>query len=564
MHDIRWIRDNPDAFDRGLARRGLDAMSGHVLELDTRRRAVQTRLQEMQARRNAASKEIGQAKAKGGDVGALMDEVARIKDDMPKAEAEDKALGAELDELLAGIPNLPAADVPDGADEEANVEVRRVGEPPRFNFEPKEHDAIGEALGMMDFERAAKLSGARFVVLSAGLARLERALASFMLDLQTAEFGYREVEPASAGGYQTAFGTGQLPKFGDDLYQAMSGGSNYDSAEIRKYAKYLLSDLKELEKKYPNSRARENIKFYNSLYPYPIDDIEKIELLNVGAIYDVIMEYYEPKSLYLIPTAEVPLTNLVAGEILDEDALPLRFTALTPCFRSEAGAAGKDTRGMIRQHQFYKVELVSIVHPDQSDEEHERKTKAAETVLQRLELPYRVVAVHRRHGILGAQDLRHRGVAARPGALSRDIVLLELRRLPGASHERALPLQGREGHALRPHAERLGPRGRAHADRGAGELPAGGRLGRRARGAASLYGRPGAHRPPHDPRGKPDPTDHGAAQPRHQRHRGPLGDRAHPARGVRAAVLPRPGLREHGAAHRRWARRSASPRWSPS
>ncbi len=361
MHDIRWIRDNPDAFDRGLARRGLDTMSGHVLELDSRRRAVQTRLQEMQARRNAASKEIGQAKSKGGDAQALIDEVARIKHDMPKAEAEDKALGAELDELLAGIPNLPAADVPDGADEESNVEVRRVGEPPRFNFEPKEHDAIGEALGMMDFERAAKLSGARFVVLSAGLARLERALASFMLDLQTTEFGYREVSPPLLVRDEVMFGTAQLPKFEEDQFFA----TKWDLV---------------------NAAGKEGLEGED--HEDPLFKYEGYE-----RTFQYFLDLLKNGRLGLIPTAEVPLTNLVAGEILDEDALPLRFVAHTPCFRSEAGAAGRDTRGMIRQHQFYKVELVSIVHPDRSDVELERKTKAAETVLQRLELPYRVVTL---------------------------------------------------------------------------------------------------------------------------------------------------------------------------
>ncbi len=360
MHDIRLIRENPESFDRSLARRGMEPLSERVLALDSARRAVQTRLQEMQTRRNAASKEIGQSKAKGGDAQALIEEVARIKEDMPKAEEEERRVGRELDELLAGIPNLPADDVPDGVDETANVEARKVGRIPGFGFEPKEHDAIGEALGMMDFARAAKLSGARFVVLSAQLARLERALAAFMLDVQTGEHGYTEVSPPLLVRDETAYGTGQLPKFKDDLFRT----SPLDEETRNQF----ILDL--MENRLPaDASVRDSV---------------------VAAIDTVLNN---PASRWLIPTAEVPLTNLVAGEILEEDQLPLRFVAHTPCFRSEAGAAGKDTRGMIRQHQFYKVELVSIVHPDQSEAEHERLTGAAEDVLKRLELPYRVVTL---------------------------------------------------------------------------------------------------------------------------------------------------------------------------
>jgi seryl-tRNA synthetase len=319
MHDLRWVREHPEEFDRGLGRRGAAPLSVQILDLDKRRRAVQTRLQEMQSRRNAASKEIGAVKSKGGDAAALMDEVNRIKDEMPKAEAEEKSLGGELDALLATIPNIPGADVPDGNDETANVEIRKVGTPAPRNFKPLDHVEIGEKLGLMDFERAAKISGSRFVVLTGALARLERAISAFMLDLHTTQFGYTETSPPLLVNDGTAYGTGQLPKFKDDLFRA--------------------------------------------------------------------------GEFWLIPTAEVPLTNLVAGEILDEDALPKRFTAHTACFRSEAGAAGKDTRGMLRQHQFYKVELVSIVHPDQSSAEHERMTGAAEEVLKRLNLPYRVMTL---------------------------------------------------------------------------------------------------------------------------------------------------------------------------
>lgn len=320
MHDIKFIRDNPDAFDAGLARRGLTPKAAEILSLDQRRRAAQTSFQEMQARRNEASKQIGAVKKQGGDAQALMDEVAALKDKLAVVDAEDKAMGAEIDALLLAIPNIPADDVPEGPDESANVELRRWGAPKSFDFRPLEHDAIGTKLGMMDFEGAAKLSGARFVVLKHKLARLERALGAFMLDLQTGKNGYMEVNPPVLVRDEALYGTGQLPKFGEDLFR-----------------------------------------------------------LNTGH--------------WLIPTAEVPLTNLVNGEILDDTRLPIRMTALTQCFRSEAGAAGKDTRGMIRQHQFPKVELVSITHPDQSQAEHERMTGCAEEVLQKLGLPYRVIVL---------------------------------------------------------------------------------------------------------------------------------------------------------------------------
>jgi seryl-tRNA synthetase len=320
MFDIRWIRENPEAFDAGLARRGIAPAAAPLIEVDRLRREAQTRAQEIQAERNRLSKEIGAAKAKGEDASAIMAAVAQSKDEQATAEDKARAAEAELDDKLAVLPNLLAADVPDGPDESANIEVRRWGEPTGMGFEPKDHVEIGESLGLMDFERAAKLSGSRFVVLSGALARLERALGAFMLDLHTTEFGYTEVNPPALVKDDALFGTGQLPKFADDLFRTTGG-------------------------------------------------------------------------LWLIPTAEVPLTNLSADSILEEAALPRRSTALTWCFRSEAGAAGKDTRGMIRQHQFSKVELVSITHPDQSIEEHERMTGCAEAVLQRLGLPYRVVAL---------------------------------------------------------------------------------------------------------------------------------------------------------------------------
>ncbi|EWY36994.1 seryl-tRNA synthetase [Skermanella stibiiresistens SB22] len=319
MHDLRLIRDNPEAFDLGLARRGLSSMSGEILGLDARRRAALTALQEMQARRNEASKEIGKAKREGRDAQDLIAEVAALKENIQRTEEEEAGIGATLDSLLASLPNLPAADVPDGPDESGNVELRRVGEPTRSNA-ALEHFELGEKLGMMDFAAGAKLSGARFTVLRGKLARLERAIGQFMLDLHVDEHGYTEVMPPLMVRDEAAFGTGQLPKFAEDLFRTTTGH-------------------------------------------------------------------------WLIPTAEVPLTNLVADRILDLEDLPLRMAALTPCFRSEAGAAGKDTRGMIRQHQFWKVEMVSVTGPDQSNAEHERMTQCAETVLKRLELPFRTIAL---------------------------------------------------------------------------------------------------------------------------------------------------------------------------
>jgi len=319
MHDLRAIRDNPADFDQGLTRRGQEPAATRLLSLDADRRAAQTACQELQQRRNAASKEIGRVRREGGDAAALMAEVADFKDRLAAEEERERTLGAELDRWLAVLPNLPAADVPDGPDADANVEVRRVGTPPALTA-PLEHFDLGERLRLMDFDAAAQMSGARFTVLRGPLARLERALASFMLDLHTSEHGYTEVAPPLMVRDQAMFGTGQLPKFAEDLFQTTSGH-------------------------------------------------------------------------WLIPTAEVPLTNLAADRILDAEALPLRMTALTPCFRAEAGAAGKDTRGMIRQHQFWKVELVSITTPEQSAAEHERMTACAETVLKRLELPFRTIVL---------------------------------------------------------------------------------------------------------------------------------------------------------------------------
>ena len=351
MLDVKWIRDNKEAFIKGLADRGFEAsaraMLNRILSLDEQRRTAVQKLQDAQARRNTASKEIGKAKASRDEVAAerLMDQVAALKGAIQEGETEEKRLDEELRSLLATIPNTPAPDVPVGPDAGADVVVREVGKPKQFSFQPKQHFEIGEALGLMDFETAAKLSGARFVVLKGALARLERALAQFMLDLHTGEHGYTEVAPPLLVRDDTMFGTAQLPKFQDDQFSVHAGPA-----------------VREL--------------FANLRRGQPRGEAETIA-----------------NPFWLIPTAEVPLTNLVREDIVDEAKLPMRVTAGTPCFRAEAGAAGKDTRGMIRQHQFDKVELVSITTPEQSAEEHERMTACAETVLKRLELPYRVVVL---------------------------------------------------------------------------------------------------------------------------------------------------------------------------
>jgi seryl-tRNA synthetase len=350
--DIKWIRDNKDAFVKGLTDRGFDdprAALNSLLSLDEERRATIQKLQDAQARRNAVSKEIGNAKAKKDEAAAkrLMDEVATLKDTIQTGEAAEKRLDDELGTLLATVPNTPAPDVPVGTDAGANKVLRVVGEPPKFSFQPKQHFELGEALGLMDFETAAKLSGARFVVLKGALARLERALAAFMLDLHTSEHGYTEINPPLLVRDDAMFGTAQLPKFAEDQFEAIAGLDNM------------------------LDRA---------------DSIESLAMARSANAEGV-------NRRWLIPTAEVPLTNLVRDDIVDEASLPRRVTAGTPCFRAEAGAAGKDTRGMIRQHQFAKVELVSVTTPEQSAEEHERMTTSAEMVLKRLGLPYRVVVL---------------------------------------------------------------------------------------------------------------------------------------------------------------------------
>lgn len=320
MFDIKWIRENPDAFDAGLARRGLPPHAASLIALDATRRDAQTQAQELQTERNALSKEIGALKSRGEDASDVIARVSQSKEAQAEAEASATAAAEELHDAMAGLPNLPMDEVPDGEDEDDNVEVRRVGAPPQFDFPVKDHVDLGEALGMMDFETAAKLAGSRFVLLSGGLARMERALATFMLDHNVDEFGFVETNPPALVNDKTMFGTGQLPKFGDDLFKTTDG-------------------------------------------------------------------------YWLIPTAEVPLTNIVAEMIVDEDYLPRRYTAMTWCFRSEAGAAGKDTRGMIRQHQFTKVEMVAVTHPDNSLDELERMTACAEDILTKLGLPFRTVVL---------------------------------------------------------------------------------------------------------------------------------------------------------------------------
>ena len=320
MFDVKWIRENGEAFDAGLKKRGLLPMSQDILAIDERRRARVTALQEIQAQRNVASKEIGKAKAAKDQKHAdrLMKEVTDLKVQIQEGEEEERGLISAINNALAQFPNMPLAEVPNGADADDNVEVRTWGVPAKLGFAPKQHFEIGEKLGLMDFETAARISGARFVVLRGALAKLERAIAQFMLDLHTTEFGYEEIVPPYLVRDNAMFGTAQLPKFAEDQYKTENG-------------------------------------------------------------------------MWLIPTAEVPLTNLVCDQILDDAELPIRVTAYSQCFRMEAGAAGKDVRGLLRQHQFSKVELVSITRPEESLKEHERMTACAEEVLKRLELPYCVM-----------------------------------------------------------------------------------------------------------------------------------------------------------------------------
>ncbi|MBC93653.1 MAG: serine--tRNA ligase [Rhodospirillaceae bacterium] len=320
MFDLKWIRENPEVLDDSLLRRGLKAVSAEIIKIDAERRLVLTNLQELQSQRNEASKQIGVKLGAGAveEVEALKSKVIKLKESIQESEHSERQLGVNLQDLLIGLPNILDVSVPNGDTENDNNELRSYGEQRNFHFQPKQHYDIGENLSLMDFQSGSKLSGSRFVVLKGALARMERALAQFMLDVQTTEWGYTEIAPPLLVKEAALYGTGQLPKFSDDLFRTTGDH-------------------------------------------------------------------------WLIPTAEVPLTNMVSDSILEEANLPIRFVAHTACFRSEAGAAGKDTRGMIRQHQFYKVELVSVVHPDQSDNELERMTKCAESILRYLELPYRVM-----------------------------------------------------------------------------------------------------------------------------------------------------------------------------
>lgn len=320
MHDLKALRENPASYDQNWARRGLAPQTPAILELDEERRAFQTELQEVQKKRNEKSKEIGIVKSQGGDATELMNEVAVLKGLMGALEDHELRVSNALNDLLSALPNMLADDVPDGADENDNVEVRRFGEPKTGDNAALDHVAIGENLGMMDFEAAARVAGARFVVNKAGIARLQRALAQFMLDTHTTEHGYTEVDPPLLVSTDVMYGTTQLPKFREDQFETTDGR-------------------------------------------------------------------------WLVPTAEVVLTNLVREQILDDSNLPLRYTAMTPCFRKEAGSAGRDTRGIIRQHQFYKVEMVSIVRPEDSEAEHQRMVNCAENILKKLDLPFRTIVL---------------------------------------------------------------------------------------------------------------------------------------------------------------------------
>ena len=356
MHDIKPIRENPTAFDQALGRRGLPPRAAELIAIDARRRHLILASEQAQARRNAASKEIGEAKKTKDETRAakLMAEVAELKSTMPRLELAAKSADEELAKDLAAIPNLPLDEVPDGVDEHGNVQHHLFGAPRDYGFTPKAHDDLGGALGFMDFETAAKLSGARFVVLKKGLARLERAIGQFMLDLHTNEHGYTEINPPLLVRNDVMFGTGQLPKFENDQFWAIKGE--------------LLGAVEE-------------------------DGVAAVSDNAAQTAHAGLLDNLRHDRLGLIPTAEVPLTNLVRESIVDEKELPMRLTALTPCFRAEAGAAGRDTRGMIRQHQFTKVELVSITTPEASRDEHERMLACAEEVLRQLDLHYRVMTL---------------------------------------------------------------------------------------------------------------------------------------------------------------------------
>ena len=415
MHDIRAIRDDPAAFDAAMARRGLPACALEIASLDAERRAALTTLGERQAHRNALTRQVGQLRRSGGDAAALEAEAGALRDEMTALEARAASLQSEVDSRLAALPNVLDADVPDGADETANVMVKQHGEPVALSA-ARQHFELGEALGQMDFTAAAKLAGSRFTVLRGPLARMERALGQWMIDLHVAEHGY-EGKPRVPllVNDATAYGSNQLPKFVEDMFRTTDGR-------------------------------------------------------------------------WLIPTAEVPLTNMVAGEIVPEAKLPLRMVALTDCFRSEAGSAGRDTRGMLRQHQFRKVEMVSITRPQDSAAEHERMTvcrrdgagAAGDCVSPG-------AALRRGYRVWRGEDVRSGSLAAGAGDVARDQLLLQHARVSGPAHERALSAGGGQG-GFRALAERLGGGGWAGADCGDGDLSAAGWLDWRSGGAAAVYG----------------------------------------------------------------------------
>jgi seryl-tRNA synthetase len=391
MHDIRAIRENPTNFDAGLKRRGLAPLADHLMSIDERRRAIIRVLEGHKATRNQLSAAIGAAKKlKNAEIEAdLLGKVTLAKISISNLEGEQTAADAELRDALAAIPNLPLDEVPDGTDEHGNVQHHVFGKIRNYGFAAKPHDDLGGALGYMDFEAAAKLSGARFVVLKKGLARLERAIGQFMLDLHTNEHGYAEINPPLLVRDAVMFGTGQLPKFEDDQF-FVSRPTEIDDAKSVEVVECLaqFSSAKAKKEKFQDqldTGATQNRR----------DITVEIAALNVqmGRLTDHLRKLFNAERLGLIPTAEVPLTNLVRESILDEKELPMRLTALTPCFRAEAGAAGRDTRGMIRQHQFTKVELVSITTPENSKDEHERMLACAEEVLRQLDLHYRVMTL---------------------------------------------------------------------------------------------------------------------------------------------------------------------------
>ncbi len=422
MHDIRSIRADPAAFDAAMARRGLAPVTPDILARDNERRAVQTRLQELQARRNALAREIGAKKRSGTNSAALEAEATALRSETEALEPQAAALDQAIRQLLEVLPNRLDPDVPDGADESANVVLAQHGDPRDLGFQPKQHFELGEALGMMDFAAAAKLAGTRFTILRGQLARLERALGQFMIDLHTREHGYSEVSVPLLVNDATAYGTDKLPKFGDTMFRTTDGR-------------------------------------------------------------------------WLIPTAEVPLTALAMDEIIPEKDLPLRLTALTPCFRSEAGAAGRDTRGMLRQHQFWKVEMVSVTHPDRSEEEQERMTGCAETVLRTLKLPFRRVVLSSGDTGFGAARTFDLEVWLPGQQLWREISScsncrdFQARRM----NARFRPAEGKSL-CLCAHPERLRRRPRACADRGDGKPPAARWLNPGAGSTVALHGRSGADR----------------------------------------------------------------------